>query len=187
MVQKRCFYEWSTRIPLLVEFPDGRAAGRRVSQPVSLMDLVPTLLDWAGYPEAERLPMDGASLAGLIETGAAPERPIFSEYHVEKVHAPCFMVRRGRYKYIYVHGHGSQLFDLEADPEEWRNLAGQPAAAAVEAELRGLILGRFDPDQVAADGAASVRRREVIRQAMVRTGTKWDYFPYFDASRQYVR
>ena len=187
MVQKRCFYEWSARVPLLVEFPDGRAAGRRVSQAVSLMNLGPTLLDWAGYPEAERLPMDGVSLAGLIETGAAPERPIFSEYHVEKVHAPCFMVRRGRYKYIYIHGHGCQLFDLETDPDEWRNLAGQPAMAEVEADLRGLILARFDPDQVAADGAASVRRRELIGKAMARTQTKWDYFPYFDASQQYVR
>ena len=187
MVQKRCFYEWSVRVPLLVEFPDGRAAGRRISTPVSLMDLVPTLLDWAGYPEAGRLPMDAVSLAGLIEDGTAPERPIFSEYHVEKVHAPCFMVRRGRYKYIYIHGYDSQLFDMETDPHEWDNLAGRPAMASQEAELRGLILARFDPDQLARDGQASVQRRDLIRQAMARNGTAWDYFPYFDASKQYVR
>jgi choline-sulfatase len=187
MVQKRCFYEWSVRVPLLVELPDGRAAGRRVSAPVSLMDLVPTLLDWARYPEADRLPMDAVSLAGLTETGAGPLRPIFSEYHVEKVHAPCFMVRLGKYKYIYIHGHDSQLFDLEADPDEWHNLAGQASTAGLQAELHALILSRFDPDQVAADGAASVRRRDLIRQAMARNHTSWDYFPYFDASAQYVR
>jgi choline-sulfatase len=187
MVQKRCFYEWSVRVPLLVERPDGRGAGRRVSVPVSLMDLVPTLLDWAGFPEAERLPMDAVSLAGWVERGAAAERPVFSEYHVEKVHAPCFMVRQGRYKYIYIHGHASQLFDLEADPGEWHNLAGQPAHAALEAQLRGLVLARFDPDAIAAAGLASVRRRDLIRQAMARNHTSWDYFPYFDASRQYVR
>ena len=37
------------------------------------------------------------------------------------------MARKGRYKYIYVHGHGEQLFDLQADPGEWHNLAGDPA------------------------------------------------------------
>ncbi|MDQ3928357.1 MAG: DUF4976 domain-containing protein, partial [Chloroflexota bacterium] len=115
------------------------------------------------------------------------ERPLFSEYHVEKVYASCFMVRRGRYKYIYIHRHGSQLFDLEADPGEWHNLAGQPDMQALETELLSLILARFDPDRIEAEGADSVARREVIKAAMERNGTHWDYFPYFDATTQYVR
>jgi choline-sulfatase len=175
------------RVPLLVELPDGRAAGRRIEAPVTLMDLVPTLLDWAGYPAAGRLEMDGVSVAGLVEGQAAPVRPVFAEYHVEKVHAPCFMVRRGPYKYIYIHGYDGQLFDLAADPDEWHNLAGRPEHAALEAELRGLILGQFDPVAIEAAGRASVQRRDLIRQAMARNGTSWDYFPYFDASKQYVR
>ncbi|MDQ4076953.1 MAG: choline-sulfatase [Chloroflexota bacterium] len=187
MVQKRCFYEWSVRIPLIVHFPDARYAGRKVAQPVSLLDLLPTLLDWAGLPMEERLPTDATSLVGLIEGSDSGERPVFSEYHVEKVRAPCFMVREGKYKYIYIHGHDSQLFDLEADPEEWNNLAGQPEMREVEDRLQGLILAQFDPDWIAADGAASVRRREVIQQANQRNDTHWDYFPYFDATQQYVR
>ncbi|MDQ3930890.1 MAG: sulfatase-like hydrolase/transferase, partial [Chloroflexota bacterium] len=51
MVQKRCFYEWSARIPLIVSFPDGSYSGRKVAAPVSLIDLLPTLLDVAGVPE----------------------------------------------------------------------------------------------------------------------------------------
>ncbi|MGH2541522.1 MAG: sulfatase-like hydrolase/transferase, partial [Ardenticatenaceae bacterium] len=187
MVQKRCFYEWSARIPLIVHFPDGRHAGRKVAQPVSLMDLLPTLLDWAAVPAEERLPVDGTSLVELLEDSAAPERTVFSEYHIEKVRAPCFMVRRGPYKYIYIHGHDSQLFDLAADPGEWNNLAGQAEAQGVEEALRKLILTQFDPEQIAADGATSVRRRELIHRAMERNDTHWDYFPYFDATRQYVR
>ena len=42
----------------------------------------------------------------------------FSEIHSEGIHGPCFMVRKGKFKYIYVHGHDAQLFDLEADPGE---------------------------------------------------------------------
>ena len=178
MVQKRCFYEWSVRVPLLLRFPDGRAAGERVPHPVSLLDVAPTLLDLAGV--GERLPLDGRSLLD-----SDPARAVFAEYHVEKVRAPCFMARRGRWKLIHVHGHASQLFDLEADPNEWEDLAGR--GVPEEDELRALVLERFDPDEIAADGADSVRRRELIREAMALNGTRWDHAPVFDDTTQYVR
>ena len=187
MVQKRCFYEWSARIPLIIRFPEGRAAGRKVAEPVSLLDVVPTLLDLADIPPADRLPLNGQSLTGLIDGRAEPERVVFSEYHLEKVRAPCFMVRKGSYKYIYIHGYGSQLFDLMADPGEWRNLAARSETQDLEDMLRGLILAQFDPDQIARDGAASLQRRELIRRAMARNHTHWDYSPYVDATKQYVR
>jgi choline-sulfatase len=172
MVQKRCFYEWSVRVPLVVRVP-GAEPGV-VERPVSLLDLAPTLLDLAGVPAEERLQLDGSSLFG--ERGG----PVFSEYHVEKVRAPCFMVREGNRKLIYVHGHETRLFDLDADPGEWDDLGGTDG-------LEQLILERFDPAAIAADGAASVRRRDVIRRAMERNGTTWDYQPFTDARRQYVR
>lgn len=187
MVQKRCFYEWSVRIPLIITFPDGRYAGQKVTQPVSLLDLAPTLLDLAGVPAKEQLPVDGASLVGLFDGCNQDERIVFSEYHVEKVKAPGFMVRRGKYKYIYIHRHGEQLFDLEADPEEWTNLAQHPPMQPLVEDLRALILAQFDPDQIEADGATSVRKRLVIREAMKRNNTHWDYAPHVDATRQYVR
>jgi choline-sulfatase len=181
MVQKRCFYEWSVRVPLVLRHPGGTGAGTCVERPVSLLDLAPTLLDLAGVPGGRRLALPGTSLLG----GA--ERTIFSEYHVEKVRAPCFMARRGRYKLIYVHGHDRRLFDVDADPGEWRDLAGGDETRAVEEELLREILERFDPDAIAADGAASVRRREIVRDAMTRNGTSWDHAPFFDAAKQYVR
>ncbi len=174
MVQKRCFYEWSARIPLIVRHPDRRAAGTSVDTPVSLLDLPATILDLVGAPE--RLPMDGGS---LLE----PSGVVYSEYHVEKVRAPCFMVRRGDRKYVYVHEHGEQLFDLANDPGEWTNLAGTTDTK----EYRDLILEKFDPDAIAADGAESVRRRELIARATALTPVRWDYTPPFDATKQYVR
>ncbi|HEX6292063.1 MAG TPA: sulfatase/phosphatase domain-containing protein, partial [Herpetosiphonaceae bacterium] len=143
--------------------------------------------DWACVPPEDRLPMDATSLTGLLAGSPSARRIVFSEYHVEKVRAPCFMVRAGSYKYIYIHGHGSQLFDLEADPGEWHSVAGQPALRAVEEELHARMLQQFDPDRLAADGVLSVRRREMLRQAMARNNTHWDYFVYIDATQQYVR
>jgi choline-sulfatase len=187
MVQKRCFYEWSARIPLIFHFPDGDGGGQRVKTPVSLLDLMPTFLDLAAVPEADRLPGDGRSLCPLLAGREEPERTVFSEYHVEKVKGPAFMVRHGRYKYIHIHEHDSQLFDLETDPGEWHNLAGRPEFQPVEEDLHGLILGRFDPEQLAQAGMESVRRRLIIREALQRSGERWDFSPTFDATKQYVR
>jgi choline-sulfatase len=176
MVQKRCFYEWSVRVPLVVRLPGAERAGETVAGPVSLLDVAPTLLDLAGVDE--RLPLDGRSLLD-----PDPGRTVLAEYHVEKVRAPCFMARRGPRKLIHVHGHGEQLFDLEADPAELENLATREDAG----DLRASILETFDPDALAAAGAASVRRRELIRRAMALNGTRWDHSPVFDASAMYVR
>jgi choline-sulfatase len=44
MVQKRCFYEWSCRVPLIARFPDGWQAGTACDTPVSLIDLWPNFL-----------------------------------------------------------------------------------------------------------------------------------------------
>ncbi|HVM68689.1 MAG TPA: choline-sulfatase [Gaiellaceae bacterium] len=186
MVQKRCFYEWSVRVPLLVRTPDRRGAGTAVAEPVSLLDLLPSLLDLVGY-DGERVPVDGESWAPLLDGSGSPGRTVLSEYHVEKVRAPCFMARRGRHKLIHVHGHGSQLFDLEADPHERVDLAGGTEHADVERELLAAILERFDPAAIEAAGAASVRRRDLVRRALEANGTTWDYSPVFDAATQYVR
>ena len=64
--------------------------------------------------------------------------------------------------------------------------AARPAGGA-RTELRAAILSRFDPERIAADGAASVARRELVARAMQRNGTHWDYSPYVDATKQYVR
>jgi choline-sulfatase len=182
MVQKRTFYEWSVRVPLVVRLPGGERAGETVASPVSLLDLAPTFLDLAGVPPEERTPLDGESLLA-----ARDDRVVFSEYHVEKVRAPCFMARKGRHKLLHVHGHDERLFDVAADPGEWVDLLGTPGLADVERELREAILERFDAERLAAEGAASIHRRELIARAMARNGTSWDHQPFFDARRQYVR
>ena len=129
--------------------------------------------------ESERLAYDGASLMPLIEGEAQGERHVFSEMHGEGVFAPCFMVRKNRYKYITIHGHDAQLFDLEADPGEWHNLVGQDAYAEIEAELKGLILDRFDPEAIELDARDSIARRRLIQRALMANGTQWSAEPNF--------
>lgn len=176
MVQKRLFYEWSARVPLIASLPRLWPGGQCVQTPVSLLDLFPTLTDLAQAPAP--LDVDGRSLMPLLAGQAAQDRAVISEYHGEGVPAPCFMVRRGRYKYTCAHGHGRELFDLAADPGEGNNLAGRPELADVQSELHAAILERFDPAAIAEDMIRSRSERLLMREAM-RQGepTRWDYRP----------
>lgn len=191
MIQKRHFYEHSCRVPLVVSLPQRMAdglAGTVCEAPVSLVDLLPTVLGVAGTKEEEALPVDGIDLLAALRAGGVPEeRPVFAELHSEGVNAPCYMVRRGRHKYLYFHGHGEQLFDLESDPGEWRDLSDDPRCSGPKEELRRLILERFDPDETTRRIEASKRKRHIVGEAMKRNGTRWDYQPFFDATEQYVR
>jgi choline-sulfatase len=187
MVQKRTFYEWSCRVPLLVRFPDRRHAGKVITEPVSLMDLAPTVLDLAGIEAESRLPMDGWSLMDLIAGTRGEGRIVFSEMHSEGVYATCFMARRDKWKYVHIHGHTPQLFDLEADPGEWLNLAGRPEVREVEEALRDEILGQFDPETIERAVRESLRKRQLIKLANEANRLSWDYDPPFDASKLYWR
>ncbi|MBN1317010.1 MAG: choline-sulfatase [Anaerolineales bacterium] len=191
LVQKKMFYEWSARVPLIINFPDGWKKGSKCNRPVSLVDLAPTLLDIAGV--RERLDLDGTSLFQTLRDESRKEA-VFSEIHAEGVYAPCFMVRRAQYKYIYMHENGAQLFDLQADPHEWRNLSGSSKFKGLEEELMGCILKRFDPDLIARRVQDSIPKRKLVRKAMELSDTHWDWDPYqrcapskIDCTTQYIR
>jgi choline-sulfatase len=184
MVQKRNFYEWSSRIPFIIRFPDRQHAGTIVGQPTSLVDVLPTVLELANV--GEHLPVDGHSVMGLIDGRETVERHIFSEYHSNGVYSTCFMVRRGRFKYIHIHGQQDQLFDLKNDPGEWKNLIGQPRTADVEREYKTLILDTFDPVAIEKEVLATIRKRQLLRRWGEATGVQWAYVPGFDADKNAV-
>ncbi len=163
---KRTFHEWSARVPLIVRRP-GRRAGHRVPQVVSLVDLFPTLLDWANLPPAEH-PLDGHSFAaGLDGPLAGWKDEAIIEYMGEGMLAPMRAIRRGRYKYVHVHGRPPLLFDLQTDPLEMTNLAGRPDMAAVEASLRQAVLQGLDPEAVHAAVLRSQQDRLMMCQALM--------------------
>jgi choline-sulfatase len=187
MVQKRTFYEYSARAPWIMWHPQSMPAGVTIQEPVSVVDVMPTVLDFLGAGE-EILPIDGASVLPLVDGERDPERAVFSELHAEGVNTTCFMVRQGDFKYIHVTGYGPQLYHLAEDPKEWNNLAGNRDCREIEAKLHGLIMARFDPDDIEARVRDSLARRALIRQAMKKTGLpKWDHQPFFDATQQYWR
>lgn len=167
MWYKQTFFEWSSRVPFMVSYPK-RFKPARVSKVVSLVDLMPTLLDLAsdGAPPATATPLDGHSLVPLLQ-GQDTDWPdvAISEYSDMGVCAPCRMLRRGKFKYIYTHGHPAQLYDLQADPKELNNLAGRADFQAVEQQLARDILAGWDPEDIHQRVLESQRKRLVIQRA----------------------
>jgi arylsulfatase A-like enzyme len=124
-------YEEAVRVPLVLRLPGRIEAGLRVSGPVELVDLLPTVLELLDLPPggAEQ----GRSLAGLLREGEAPDeqRPVFLERRHYKpqvlmgheVAGVKLGLRHGRWKLIVGEEEGTrELYDLAADPDESRNL-----------------------------------------------------------------
>jgi choline-sulfatase len=187
---KMSFLDPSARVPLIVRPPGGDVA-RRVSAPVSLLDLGPTLLELAGLGADAVLgaQMDGASLAPLLDGASVRGRPpVICEYHAEGVTAPAAMIRDGAFKLIVCETDPDQLYDLHNDPAELTNLAGNPSYADVVARLRAALERRLDLGAIRDRVLASQHDRRLVERGLARgLHTAWDYEPRVDASMQYVR
>ena len=123
MYQKMEMYEQAIRIPLILSGPAIEA--QTCAVPVSHLDLMPTLLDRFGLESPD--PLDGISLLPFLEAGTPlPERSIFSQYSGNPVVGD---LRRAvitrRHKYVYDPDDSPELYDLERDPLEMRNIAAE--------------------------------------------------------------
>lgn len=163
---KQYFYENSTSIPLIIKYP-GKQKAHRVPELVSLIDLLPTMMEWAVGDDWEAVsPLDGRSLHGLAtNTETNWDNRVISEYTGEGVVAPCRMLRRDNYKYIYTHGHPAQLFDLDSDPLELNDLIDQPQVAEIQAKMAEEILENWDPVWINEACLQSQKERMLIQNS----------------------
>jgi N-acetylglucosamine-6-sulfatase len=134
-VERRLAYEESIRMPLLLRYPRAIKAGTVRDEFALNIDLAPTMLELAGV-EAQGT-MQGRSLVPLLK-GARPvwRNSFLIEYYSDKVFPRVLQmgykaVRDGRWKYIhYFELEGlDELYDLQTDPYEMKNLIHQPGAA----------------------------------------------------------
>ena len=160
---KCTLFENSVRVPMLACGP-GFEAGRRVRTPVDSHDMQAALFravgaerpdDWVGAP-LQDVPQDD------------PDRVVFSEYHAHGTRAGAFMLRKGPWKFIHYAEAPDQLFHLDDDPHELRNvIEREPAKAAeLEVELRAICSPEeedarafaFQNEQLAAIGLPGNQR-----------------------------
>jgi arylsulfatase A-like enzyme len=152
---KQLFHDAAARVPLIAVHPD-LPGGQVCAAPVEGTDLLPTFLHALGADPAEPFDLDGRSLLGLMAgEDAADWRPAALCETDYSNRAACaalgqdprrargWMLAGRRWKYIHWLDFPPQLFDLEADPQETRDRAGDPACAAVLAECRMALLDRL--------------------------------------------
>ncbi len=153
-------YESTIRVPLIVHWPAGSTSFlAKVDEPVRLLDVAPTILDFAGIPAPPEF--QGRSLMELLRPdGSKTPRDIYSETLYPHMHFGCSALqalRSGRYKYI--DAPRPELYDLTADPGEIRNIYAQRTAVAL-AQKEKLVALR-----------ARLRRQNPFPQRMLDPGT----------------
>ena len=126
-------YEPAIRVPLIMRGP-GIPAGARVNELVANIDLAPTIAD-AANARPLRI-VDGRSLLPLLRGKRSAPRDILIEAPPSDVPRQVFAaVRTPKYLYASYGSGDEELYDLAADPEELTSLHGDPAQAALVAEL----------------------------------------------------
>lgn len=157
---KSNMYEEAAGVPLIMAGPDV-PKGVVCTQPASLVDAFPTIIDCVGLAsQPADVGLPGANLLDVVAGTAAP-RTVMSEYHAAGSAASAFMIRHGSFKYIHYVGMPPQLFDLEADPYETKDLGQDPAFSGVAdtcwARLRRVVNPEAVDVQARADQAARVK------------------------------
>jgi arylsulfatase A-like enzyme len=143
--QKFTSWRAATRVPFIVRVPKGAPglpagtkAGGVCSRPVNLLSLFPTLTELCGLPAKED--NDGPSIVPLLEN------PRTAWPHVSVTYAGrpgTFGLSAEGWRYIHYPDGGEELYDVSADPYEWKNLAGMSAHAGKLDELRTLAPKEF--------------------------------------------
>ena len=130
---KRTLWEEATRVPFVIAAPGVGMAGQRCRQPVSLVDIFPTLIELCGLPRVGKL--DGISLVPwLLKPDKARERPAITIEESGHV-----AVRTTRYRVIRYTTGQWEVYDHRNDPDERTNLARDPGHTSAIREARQWI------------------------------------------------
>ncbi len=166
MWYKHHFWEWSAHVPMIMAFPDGRYQGECHTN-TSLIDVLPTCLEIAanGAPLPDLPAIDGISLLDKLTAKDEASDTVISDYLAIGPCVPCRMVKRGAYKLMYTHGHPPMLFNIDNDPTEQHNLAGDQNHQDTLNELIAIALDGYDPEELTRKIIDSQRDRIFISKS----------------------
>jgi choline-sulfatase len=146
---KSTMFEESAGVPMIMKGPNVPIS-KRVKTPVSLVDIFPTVVDSLNLnknPKDNDLP--GQSLLEIAVEQDNYDRVVLSEYHDAASPVGAFMLRKGKYKYVYfAEGYDPQLFDLEIDPYEENDLYADKNFKNIMDSFYDELIKICDPEKV---------------------------------------
>ncbi len=171
---KSTMYEEAAGVPMILSGP-GVPQDVHRSTGASHIDVHPTVLEIVGHerqPRTTELPLPGHSLLQLARTEDW-DRTILSEYHGMGSTTAAFMIRRGAFKYVHYVDYPAQLFNLDDDPGESRDLSDSAEFASTIAALEAALRTLCDPEAV--NRRAKQRQAELLaanggREAVIARG-----------------
>jgi arylsulfatase A-like enzyme len=138
--QKRTLWEGGIRVPGVVRWPGHVPAGVVSNEVIIMTDLLPTLLAAAGSMPDPAWKVDGLNvLPAWLGKGHVPDRTLFWEWRSEGTNQLAAM--RGKNKLVIVNNGPAELFDVETDPAERRNIIAEHGdlATKLRSELKGWL------------------------------------------------
>lgn len=158
-------YEELIHVPLIIRPPGGYNEPKIINHPVTLVNLLPTILDYAGLPEADSI--DGQSMKPLLMNPACLSLPDYviseAEFQGENVSS----IRSGQWKLIVNNRENTrELFNLAEDPGEQQNLFSlhYQTANMLENQLQMLLRGKDNnPGDISPDLEENEELRERLR------------------------
>ncbi|CAG9949318.1 unnamed protein product [Clonostachys rosea f. rosea IK726] len=182
---KKNLFDPAVRVPLLVYRP-GSPGLSRVSAPVSLVDILPTLVEIAtGSTDAIATEYDGTSLLPLLEKDE-PGREVMVEHIDGGTKAPRVMIRRGTEKIIVSDAYPTLFYDLSDDPQELVNLTNDPAKQQSVSVMMEEVHKRWDLGSLREQVIKSQRKRQFIYRVMQKGKSQtWEHYP--DPIRDHTR
>lgn len=148
-------YDEEVRVPLIIKPPQSLASGKVIDGPVRNLDIMPTVLDYCGFPIPKDL--NGCSLRPFVEKDLRPNFPTAIETNSPQRNVHLVGYRQEKYKLICGMETACKLYDLQADPGEKENLLSKERSQTVGKiqtsshkadELRQALLAIYEVDEL---------------------------------------
>ncbi|MFI3321468.1 MAG: sulfatase [Rikenellaceae bacterium] len=137
--EKYTLWEISTRVPFIVVDPKGRGKGKECAEPVSLLDVYPTLVELSETENRQKL--DGESVVSLLENPTQKS----GRAVVTTLNPNSHGVRSDRWRYIEYPDGSCELYDQKNDPKDFINLANKPRYSEVIEQMKGYLPTHNEP------------------------------------------
>jgi len=148
--RKFTLWQKGTRVPFIVKVPASSNQGQKCNQPVSLLDIYPTLVDLCKLPENNE--NEGKSIAPLLKNPNDDwDRPVLTTYGRGNN-----SIKDEKYNYIQYYDGTEELYNREKDPNEWDNLAQNPKYSDVIARLKKYIPTESAKNQPKGNGSTII-------------------------------